>query len=252
MINCFVKTTKSEGVGATYVFLLLPTFLWKNSSSAVHVFYHSCQKAVLCYLWLLTFKTCPEKSVPGVKTVFLLFSLRSQGLGTSSPRTLSETVSFSLWRESQRMHLGHWPPTSFSRHHDCSWETSYSLPFVLTWSRLLPVPQGNAVGQWHHSFFFFFFFYPLQAICTSLFEPHILAMLVASFSQQFKCNYTRSKIYLFHFFFQVLLSFTFLVFSFSSGDSTRACSHRWWALQSWMLSRLVSSTIWCVSVATRM
>ena len=31
-----------------------------------------------------------------------------------------------------------------SVHLDCSWETSYSQPFVPTWSAMLHVPQGNA------------------------------------------------------------------------------------------------------------
>ena len=33
-----------------------------------------------------------------------------------------------------------------------SWETSYSQPFVPTWSAMLHVPQGNAAGQWYHLF----------------------------------------------------------------------------------------------------
>ena len=30
-----------------------------------------------------------------------------------------------------------------SVHLDCSWETSYSQPFVPTWSAILHVPQGK-------------------------------------------------------------------------------------------------------------
>ena len=41
-------------------------------------------------------------------------------------------------------------------HLDCSWETSYSQPFVPTWSAMLHVPQGNAAGQCYHLFFFFY------------------------------------------------------------------------------------------------
>ena len=37
-----------------------------------------------------------------------------------------------------------------SVHLDCSWETSYSQPFVPTWSAMLHVPQGNAAGQCYH------------------------------------------------------------------------------------------------------
>ena len=44
---------------------------------------------------------------------------------------------------------------SNSVHLDCSWETSYSQPFVPTWSAMLHVPQGNAAGQCYHLFFFF-------------------------------------------------------------------------------------------------
>ena len=43
---------------------------------------------------------------------------------------------------------------SNSVHLDCSWETSYSQPFVPTWSAMLHVPQGNAAGQCYHLFFF--------------------------------------------------------------------------------------------------
>ena len=42
---------------------------------------------------------------------------------------------------------------SNSVHLDCSWETSYSQPFVPTWSAMLHVPQGNAAGQCYHLFF---------------------------------------------------------------------------------------------------
>ena len=42
---------------------------------------------------------------------------------------------------------------SNSVHLDCSWETSYSQPFVPTWSAVLHVPQGNAAGQCYHLFF---------------------------------------------------------------------------------------------------
>ena len=55
---------------------------------------------------------------------------------------------------------------SNSVHLDCSWETSYSQPFVPTWSAMLHVPQGNAAGQCYHLFFFFF-----SHLCKETFVP---------------------------------------------------------------------------------
>ena len=48
---------------------------------------------------------------------------------------------------------------SNSVHLDCSWETSYSQPFVRTWSAMLHVPQGNAAGQCYHLFFSLLFLF---------------------------------------------------------------------------------------------
>ena len=66
---------------------------------------------------------------------------------------------------------------SNSVHLDCSWETSYSQPFVPTWSAMLHVPQGNAAGQCYHLFFFFFFFFlydvfPEPVSLMSRYLPH--------------------------------------------------------------------------------
>ena len=67
--------------------------------------------------------------------------------GISRPRALSETVSFSLWREFQQNHPRRWPPTSFFLHRDCCWETSYGLPFVPSWSALVARFATHAAGQ---------------------------------------------------------------------------------------------------------
>ena len=56
---------------------------------------------------------------------------------------------------------------SNSVHLDCSWETSYSQPFVPTWSAVLHVPQGNAAGQCYHLFFFFYFMKRRNDRCSS-------------------------------------------------------------------------------------
>ena len=78
---------------------------------------------------------------------------------------------------------------SNSVHLDCSWETSYSQPFVPTWSAMLHVPQGNAAGQCYH----LFFSQDVSSSCLSVFDAQAKAVKASSLGSLFSTCYKVHK-----------------------------------------------------------